>query len=77
MGLFGVPLTTDDSVTSFNVKLDWMMNSAWNVNLGYESVTWDVGTDPELRWWNVGLKHNLSDRANISINYLMGDVYIK
>jgi hypothetical protein len=76
-GLFGVPLTTDDSVTSYHVKLDWMMNSAWNVMLGYENVMWDVGTDPELRWWNVGLKHNLSDRANISINYLLGDVDFK
>ncbi len=78
-GLFGVPLTTDDSVSSYHVKLDWAMNSAWNVMLGYENVAWsfDAGTDPELRWYSIGLKHNLSDRANISINYLLSDADFK
>lgn len=78
-GLFGVPLTTDDSVTSFHVNLDWTMNSAWNVMLGYENVNWDfdAGPNPQLRWWNVGLRHNLSDRANVSINYLSGNIDFK
>lgn len=78
-GLFGVPLTTDDSVSSYHIKLDYAMNSAWDVMLGYENVKWsfDGDTDPNLRWYSVGLKHNLSDRANISINYLLSDADFK
>jgi hypothetical protein len=78
-GLFGLPITTDDQVQSYHIGLDYMLNSAWNLNLGYENVKWDfdAGTDPSQRWYNIGLSHNLSDSAQLKIMYLMSDVDFK
>lgn len=78
-GLFGLPITTDDSVNSFHVGVDFGLSSAWDVKLGYENVKWDfdAGTDPDQRWYTVGLSHNLSDAAKFSIMYMMSDVDFK
>jgi len=78
-GLFGLPITTDDSVQSYHLGVDFMLGSAWNVNLGYENVKFDfdAGLDPSQRWYTVGLSHNLSDAAKLSIMYMMSDVDFK
>jgi hypothetical protein len=78
-GLFGLPITTDDQVQSYHVGLDYMLNSAWNLNLGYENVKFDfdAGLDPSQRWYTVGLSHNLSEEAKLSILYMMSDVDFK
>jgi hypothetical protein len=78
-GLFGLPITTDDQVQSYHVGLDYMLNSAWNLNLGYENVKFDfdAGLDPSQRWYTVGLSHNLSEEAKLSIMYMMSDVDFK
>jgi hypothetical protein len=75
-GLFGLPLTTDDTVTSFHVGLDFALNQAWDLKFGYENVDWkfDADTDPNMRWYTIGLSHDLSDAAKFSIMYLMSDV---
>lgn len=78
-GLFGVPLTTDDSVTSFNVKLNYEINAAWGLMLGYENVDWkfDADTDPNLRWYTVGLNWAMNESSKVSIMYMMSDADFK
>jgi hypothetical protein len=78
-GLFGLPITTDDQVQSYHIGVDYMLNSAWNLNLGYENVKWDfdAGLDPSQRWYNIGLSHNLSESSQLKIMYLMSDVDFK
>jgi hypothetical protein len=74
-GLFGVFSSTSDSATSWDFGLDYAMNSAWNVKLGYETVDWDFGgSDPAQKWYTIGLDHNLSDAAKLSIMYMRSNI---
>jgi hypothetical protein len=78
-GLFGLPITTDDQVQSYHLGLDYELNSAWDLKLGYENVKFDfdLGLDPSQRWYTVGLSHDLSEAAKFSIMYMMSDVDFK
>lgn len=85
-GFFGLPLGTDDKVTSYTIKLNYDLNEAWDLMLSYENVDWEfagVGgtplplSDPEQRWWTIGLSRNLSDHATFSLMYMASDVDFK
>ncbi len=85
-GFFGLPLTTEDSVTSYTVKMDYNVNEAWDLMVSWESVDWDfpgVGgtplplSDPEQTWFTIGLSRNLSDRTSFSLKYMASDVDFK
>lgn len=75
-GLFGLPLTSDDEVKTMSVKLAYDLNEAWGLSLGYENVDWDfnAGTDPEQKWYTVGLNYSLSDATEVSFLYMISDV---
>ena len=78
-GLFGLPITTDDNINSYHLGLDYGLNSAWNMKLGFENVMWDydAGTDPNQKWYTLGLDYHMNDRSSVSIIYMMSDVDFK
>ena len=78
-GLFGLPLTEDDDVTTYSVNLMYDLNNAWGLSLGYENVDWDfnTGNDPEQKWYTVGLNYNVSDATSVSFLYMISDVDFK
>lgn len=78
-GLFGLPLTEDDTINTVRVGVNYQLNSAWGVDLGYETVDWDfdTGNDPEQQWYTIGLNYNASDSASIKFLYIYSDVDYK
>ncbi|MCH8978195.1 MAG: S-layer homology domain-containing protein [Armatimonadetes bacterium] len=78
-GMFGLPLTPNDTVTSMSVKLEHSLNDAWDVSLGFENVDWNFAAnpDPEQKWYTLGLNYTLSDDADISFLYMISDVDFK
>ena len=78
-GMFGLPLGTEDSVTDFSVMIDYDLNSAWGLTLGYENVDWDFDSDtnPSQMWYTIGLNYSLSDQADVSFLYMLSDIDFK
>jgi len=75
------PLGGKDDLNSFKVGADYAITSAYNVDLGYEWVQWnlkdDAGSDEELtkagkpteQYINLGLSHPFSANATLKLLY--------
>jgi hypothetical protein len=63
-------LSTNDNVASYKADLGYKLNEAWDFDLGFEYVPFDVqGVKPYESWYNFGLGYNLSDQARLSFLY--------
>ena len=80
-GAFGLPggFGTADKVNSLTVKLSRPINASWDMTLGMETVDWNfgTGTDPEQKWYTLGLDYSLSSDSDISFLYMISDVDFK
>lgn len=66
----------DYDVTSYAVKLNYTLNEAWGLMLGYENVDWDVAPagNPQQAWFTLGLNYKLAKDADILLKYMYSDV---
>jgi archaellum component FlaC len=73
----------DDDLTSFMVGLDYRLNPAVNLTLGYEDVKMAYRNnppgfgDPTQRWYTLGLGWSMSDAAKVSFMYQLSDIDFK
>jgi predicted porin len=76
------PLGKDDDLTSFDVGLKYGLTSAYNVDLGYEWVQWNLKNNqglllasgkPTEQYITIGLGHNLSRNSSLKLLYQIID----
>ncbi|HXH61615.1 MAG TPA: S-layer homology domain-containing protein [Fimbriimonadaceae bacterium] len=77
-GLFGIPIMKNESINSYRVGLNYGLNSAWDMDLGYEVANWDLtGANPEQQWYTIGLNYNASDSTMVKFTYMFSDIDYK
>jgi hypothetical protein len=82
----GAGLTSDDTVTSFKIDLNYNSGPNMMFWLGYEHVEWDVanraapgdgssftGGKPEENWYNIGMRYRMTDNAWWSLKWQISD----
>jgi hypothetical protein len=77
----GVGLSSDDELSHFNINLRYRVSDSMELNLGTEQVMWDLasrglgfaGGETDERWYNIGLKYHMNDKAWWNLNWQISD----
>jgi len=73
---YGTSWTSDQKLDRYTADLGYKINTAWDLNLGWEYVRYDLSANtlkPEEIWYNIGLNYGFSDKAKLSILWQISD----
>jgi len=80
-GFIKSPLQQSDNLTRYQVGLGYGLTSQYDVDLGYEQVTWDLKNNsgqlfkagkPTQSFINIGVGHSFNQNASIKLLYQIG-----
>jgi hypothetical protein len=66
----------DQKVDRYTAELGYKLNTAWDLNLGWEYVQYNVASSapkPEEIWYNIGLNYGFNDKAKLSVLWQISD----
>jgi hypothetical protein len=67
---------SDQKVDRYTAELGYKLNTAWDLNLGWEYVQYNLASGtpkPEEIWYNVGLNYGFNDKAKLSVLWQISD----